>query len=181
MHKKLLQQNSFYFFTLSLFVFFLLTKMHANEIPITLEIAQTSEQRSWGLMQRTSMPENHGMLFYFPNGSIWMFNTFIDLSVAFLDVKGKIIEIAELKAYPDMMDPYRPVNTLNDIKKYSPYDKVIQFFANKSHRVPKDAAYALEMNKTWFARMGVGIGDRVIWNEDSLTGCVRKKAKNKKN
>ncbi len=145
----------------------------ANEIPLTLEFAKTYEERTWGLMQRTFLAENHGMLFYSPKGQIWMFNMFMDLSVAFLDETGKIIGIAELKAYPEMMDSRRPVNQLHDLRKYPSSDKVYRFFLDKSYPVPNRAKYALEMNRNWFVTHGVKVGDQVIWHGESTHGYIK--------
>lgn len=145
------------------FIFFFLAQLSAEIIPITLEIAHANEQRAWGLMKRPSMPENHGMLFYQPKGHIWMFNTMMDLSIAFLDRKGKIIQITELKAYPEKMDPRRPVNDLQDMRKYPHTDPIFQFFLERSCVIPSFTEYALEMNKEWFDRHQVHLGDSVKW------------------
>jgi uncharacterized protein len=159
---------------LSLLIFALLaSSISAKEVSITLEVAQTHEQRAWGLMGRHSMPENHGMLFYYPKGFIWMFNTWMDLSLAFLDKQGIIIEIADLKAYPEMMDRYRPIRNLKDLEKYPCYDAVYQFFWNKRHPVPSQSEYALEMNKGWFTKNDVKPGDKVSWNTDSSTASIK--------
>lgn len=163
-----------FFFLLAFTFIGFFHSLDAEEIPITLEIAQSHEQRAWGLMRRTSLPEDHGMLFYHPRQFIWMFNTWIDLSVAFLDEKGIILEIVELQAHPEMMDPLRPVNNPDDMRKYPGNDKVIQFFVSKSWPVPSHAKYALEMNKHWFDRHGIKTGDKVIWDVSSSKGYVKK-------
>lgn len=152
---------SFLFSTFSIFL-----PLSALRIPIEIEVALTKKQRAWGLMQRTELPENHGMIFYYSN-SLWMFNTFIDLSVAFLDRCGRIIEIAELKSYPKMMDVNRPVNNLSDMKKYPANDEIYIFFLQKIKHYPPHAYYAIEMNKGWFTKHGVRPGDRVIWKLSS--------------
>lgn len=151
----------FFFFTFSIFL-----SLSALRIPIEIEVAYTREQRAWGLMQRTYLPENRGMLFYYSKG-LWMFNTMIDLSAAFLDAHGKILEIVELKSYPEMMDANRPVNKLTDMRKYPSNDKTYIFFAQKAKRSPPHAQYALEMNKGWFKKHGIKPGDRVIWDSNS--------------
>lgn len=59
-----------------------------NNITIYLEIAKTEKEREYGLMNRTSMPENHGMLFIFSHPTIlrfWMKNTLIPLDMIFLN------------------------------------------------------------------------------------------------
>ncbi|MGC8001509.1 DUF192 domain-containing protein, partial [Salmonella enterica] len=64
------------------------------------EVAQTEAEREQGLMFREKMGDNEGMLFLFgqPAGvCMWMKNTLIPLSVAFMDEKGVIINIEEMK------------------------------------------------------------------------------------
>lgn len=65
----------------------------------TVEIADTSESRTQGLMNRKSLPENAGMLFVFERDdhySFWMKNTVIPLSLAFISRSGEIKEIHDL-------------------------------------------------------------------------------------
>ena len=91
---------------------------------IKAEVAKTEAQREQGLMFRKQMAPNEGMVFIFdePAGvCMWMKNTLIPLSVAFLDKSGTIINIEEMKA-----------QTLD------------------SHCAEKAAVYALEMNQNWF-------------------------------
>ncbi|WP_284452658.1 DUF192 domain-containing protein [Parachlamydia acanthamoebae] len=157
---------SFLLSTISIFI-----PLSALRIPIEIEVALTSEQRAWGLMQRDYLPENRGMIFYFPK-SLWMFNTLIDLSAAFLDDQGIILEIVELKSYPEMMDPNRPVKRLSDMKKYPPNDKIYAFFLQKSKSFPPGTLYVIEMNKGWFAKHGVKPGDRIVWNLNSSRAYI---------
>ncbi|MGS0740481.1 DUF192 domain-containing protein [Glaciimonas sp. GG7] len=91
---------------------------------IKAEVASTEAQREQGLMFRRQMASNDGMVFIFdaPAGvCMWMKNTLIPLSVAFLDQNGTIINIEEMKA-----------QTLD------------------SHCADRAAFYALEMNQNWF-------------------------------
>ena len=63
---------------------------------IHVEIAKTPDQHQYGLMNRNSLPENNGMLFIFENEqtlSFWMKNTFIDLSIAYIDKNKQIVDI----------------------------------------------------------------------------------------
>lgn len=147
--------------------------LHAKEkvvAEITIEHAEDMETINWGLMQVASLPENQGMLFHFPpnNGiTMWMFNCLIDLSVAFLDDDHKVVEIHELKAYPHMMDPKRPVNSLDDMAELYPHtDKVLRFFRRHSVRSLWPMGYALEMNAGWFTSHGILPGDVLRWNGD---------------
>ena len=69
---------------------------------IQAEVAATEEQREQGLMYREKMPANAGMLFVFGNPStqcMWMKNTPLPLSVAFIDASGKIVNIEDMQAH----------------------------------------------------------------------------------
>ncbi len=106
----------------------LLAGMHRIEA----EIAATSESRQIGMMKRTVMPSQRGMLFVFPEIAkhcMWMRNTLLPLSVAFLDEKGRIINIED-------MQPQTETN----------------------HCALQPARYALEMNLGWFKNRGLGAG-----------------------
>jgi hypothetical protein len=102
---------------------------------LSVEVAHTQATRSQGLMYRQSLGENSGMLFVFPRPerySMWMMNTDIPLSVAFLDEGGTILNIA------DMM-PHTAT----------------------AHRSAGASKYAVEMNRGWFAARNIKPGDRV--------------------
>jgi uncharacterized membrane protein (UPF0127 family) len=102
---------------------------------ITVEVASTAPDRATGLMHRRMLPENRGMLFIFDDiahHGMWMMNTFVPLSVAFLDREGTIINIEDMQ----------------------PQTK-------NSHRAAKPAKYALEMNLGWFAKRGIKPGAKV--------------------
>ena len=92
---------------------------------IQAELADNPKAREVGLMNRTSMPTNSGMLFIFEQKAghcFWMNNTKIPLSIAFIADDGKIVNIEEMQA-----------ETTNN-------------------HCPKVAVrYALEMNKQWFS------------------------------
>jgi uncharacterized membrane protein (UPF0127 family) len=92
---------------------------------IQAELADTPKAREVGLMNRTSMPINSGMLFVFEQKAghcFWMNNTKIPLSIAFIADDGKIVNIEEMQA------------------------------ETTTNHCPKAAVrYALEMNKQWFS------------------------------
>jgi uncharacterized protein len=99
---------------------------------IKAEVAAKDAERQQGLMYREKMGPNEGMVFLFeaPAGvCMWMKNTFIPLSVAFIDESGKIINIEEMQ--PQTMD---------------------------SHCARKPARYALEMNLGWFKQKNIKAG-----------------------
>lgn len=102
---------------------------------ITVEIAATEKHRQIGLMNRFSMPPDHGMLFVFEQAeprSFWMRNTYIPLSIAFIDEQGRILNIEDM----------------------APRDERARW-----SRGP--ALYALEMRKGWFAQKGLAPGTLV--------------------
>jgi uncharacterized protein len=106
-----------------------------NGHKLTAEVAANDGQRAQGLMHRRMLPENRGMLFVFPHPapqSFWMANTYLPLSIAFIDERGAIVNIADMK----------PLTT-------------------NPHPSAKPAKYALEMNQGWFAKRGIKAGAKV--------------------
>jgi len=105
-----------------------------GEETVRVEIAVSAAEQARGLMYRRDMNWNKGMLFVYDDDrilSFWMKNTFIPLSIAFLDSQGRILHIAQMQ----------------------PQSKT-------SHRSPVPARYALEMNLGWFEKAGVKVGDK---------------------
>jgi len=110
-------------------------QLNAGMHLIRAELAADYSSRMRGLMFRASMPVNTGMLFIFEEAApqcMWMKNTLIPLSVAFMDDGGAIINIEDMQ--PQTED---------------------------SHCARKPARYALEMNKGWFAARGIKPGSRI--------------------
>mgnify|MGYP002137451206 FL=1 len=102
---------------------------------INAEVAANQKNRMQGLMHRRAMQTNEGMLFVFPQEDrhcMWMRNTFLPLSVAFLDAEGEILNIED-------MEPQTEDN----------------------HCAAAPARFALEMNKGWFAGKGIKPGQRI--------------------
>ena len=86
-------------------------------------------------MHRRMMPENRGMLFVFRDVSrhaMWMKNTYIPLSVAFIDEKGVITNIEDMKPHTET-----------------------------PHGATSPVRYALEMNLGWFAKRGIKAGAKI--------------------
>jgi uncharacterized membrane protein (UPF0127 family) len=99
---------------------------------IHAELADTVPARMQGLMYRTSLAPNSGMLFVYERPSMecmWMKNTLVPLSVAFFDQAGRLINIERMQ--PQTED---------------------------SHCTARPASYALEMEQGWFARNGIRPG-----------------------
>lgn len=128
---------------------------------LTIEVASTPEQIAWGLMGRKEIPDDYGMLFVYETPkitSVWMFNCFVDLSVAFIDENGVIQEIHDLKAYPEKMDPKRPVKSINDLWLYPYKDPIVQFFHSNNVTSSFAVKYILEMKKGGFEKNGFKVG-----------------------
>ncbi|MGB5082006.1 MAG: DUF192 domain-containing protein [Burkholderiales bacterium] len=99
---------------------------------IRAEIAYTYETRAEGLMFRKYLGPNEGMLFVFPLAEVhcmWMKNTLIPLAVAFIDEKGKVVSISEMRPQTET-----------------------------SHCATAPAKFALEMSGGWFASKGISPG-----------------------
>ncbi|HEX3061564.1 MAG TPA: DUF192 domain-containing protein [Usitatibacter sp.] len=103
--------------------------------PLKVELAVTEEQRERGLMFRKALGRDEGMVFVFDEPayqSMWMKNTLIPLSVAFLDGDGRILNILDMQ--PETLD---------------------------THTSAGPARYAIESNIGWFERNKVKAGDKV--------------------
>lgn len=102
---------------------------------IQAELAVTPEQQQVGMMFRRSMGTNEAMLFVDTSPGIrcfWMRNTLLPLSIAFIADDGSIVNIAEMQPRSD-----------------------------ESHCSAKPVRFALEMNKSWFAKRGLQAGSRI--------------------
>ena len=99
---------------------------------IKAEVAADFSSRGRGLMFRKSLAPNAGMLFIFNDASMhcmWMKNTYIPLSVAFLDEQGTIVSISDMQPQSE-----------------------------QTHCAARPALYALEMEQGWFAKRGIKPG-----------------------
>jgi len=102
---------------------------------IRVEVARTEEEKSQGLMFRDKLAPDEGMLFIYEREdflSFWMKNTPLPLSIAFLDQRGKIVDIQDMVP-----------------------------FSLQTHVSAFPAQYALEVNQGWFKQKGISIGDVV--------------------
>jgi uncharacterized membrane protein (UPF0127 family) len=103
---------------------------------LTAELATTPAARACGMSHRDELPQNHGMLFIYPDLrpiSFWMKDTKIFLSIAFLDDSGQIFSIQDMT----------PMQT------------------DRTYNSSRPASYALEVNQGWFSKHGIYVGDVV--------------------
>lgn len=71
---------------------------HEGRIPLDVEVAKTNAQIEHGLMFRSHLDENSGMIFLFPHErkiDFWMKNTLIPLDMLFINAQGRIIHLVE--------------------------------------------------------------------------------------
>ncbi len=76
---------------------------------LTVEIADNFVKRAKGLMFRSSLPENEGMLFIFDDEhyySFWMMNTTIPLEAIHIDSSGKIVDIVQMEPCKSLSCPH---------------------------------------------------------------------------
>ncbi|HEX4797068.1 MAG TPA: DUF192 domain-containing protein [Humisphaera sp.] len=77
-------------------------KMQIGKNTFTLEVADTEATREHGLMERDSMPQDHGMIFVFGEErelDFWMKNTRFPLDILYVDAGGKVVSIKQMKPY----------------------------------------------------------------------------------
>ena len=113
-------------------------RIHAKggEIEVALEVAVTPEAQQRGLMYRTSLAEDHGMLFVFPadeDHAFWMKNTLIPLDMLFIAADGRVVGI-----HPNAT----PLSTV-------------------AIQVGHPSRYVLEVPGGYTQRRGITAGDRV--------------------
>jgi uncharacterized membrane protein (UPF0127 family) len=102
----------------------------------TLEVADTPDKQTKGLMFRRELPSSEGMIFIYESekiNSMWMKNTYIPLDMIFLDKDKKVVGILENV----------PPLTLD------------------SRRVDKPSRYVIELNAGTVKEVGLKVGDLV--------------------
>jgi uncharacterized membrane protein (UPF0127 family) len=102
---------------------------------VKAEVADRPSSRARGLMHRQSLADNHGMLFVFDSPSrqcMWMKNTPLALSVAFIDTAGQIVNIEQMQPQTETI-----------------------------HCSTSPVVYALEMQQGWFWARAIRAGDEV--------------------
>ena len=117
-----------------------ISQVRINSERISVEIADSDEEISRGLMWRKTLDRDKGMLFIYPDNAVryfWMKNTYIKLDMAFIDANHVI----------------RTIHTADRIGD----EKTLY-----SSLVP--VQYVLEVNAGWFKQHNIGIGDTVYFD-----------------
>ncbi len=125
-----------------------ITTSAGERVPVEVEVADTDAERQTGLMGRTVLPENAGMLFVFEGEqalSFWMRDTLIPLSIAYIDAQGRIVDIQDMQPLDDVPPHYVSA---------------------------EPAQYALEVNQGFFDERGVAVGDTVELPAQGEEGSV---------
>ncbi len=113
--------------------------LYIHDKEIWVEVAQTPEEWSYGLMGRKHLGKDEGMFFIFETEDyhgFWMKDTLIPLNIAFIGKDGRIVWITDMKP-----------------------------LTSDSHVPPRPILYGLEMNKGWFSSHGVKVGDVVRFSK----------------
>ncbi len=112
-----------------------------EKIQLTAEIADSTEEREKGLMDRKELADGNGMLFVFPDSAerkFWMKNTLIPLDLLFFDENKSVVSSVE------SMQPC-------DTPACQTYDSYIP------------AEYALELPTGFIAKHKVKLGDKLFY------------------
>lgn len=112
-----------------------ITRTDSSTITCNCELAVKAEERNFGFMKRKNIPDGTGMLFVFENEQIlsfWMKDTPHPLSIAFIDSRGKIRNIYDMKP-----------------------------FSLASIQSTVSCRYALEVPQGWFAKNNIAPGDKI--------------------
>ena len=110
-----------------------IVELNIKDRVLRLEVASDALSRHTGLMERKSLGKDAGMLFVYPEAdrlSFYMKDTYIPLSIAFVDDSGKILQIEDMQ----------PKDESSTVSNY-------------------EVRYAVEVHQGWFQRNGIGVGD----------------------
>ena len=113
-----------------------LVELSIKSAKLKAEIANDGDTRTVGLMNRFSLKPDHGMIFVFAKSeplAFWMKNTFVPLSIAYIDSNSMIVSIVDMKPHDESPRPSGA-----------------------------PAMFALEMKQGWFKERGIVAGDKIV-------------------
>ncbi len=112
-----------------------ITNTAGTPVALYVELAITPDQQETGLMHRTAMAEDQGMIFVFPSETtvpFWMKDTLLPLSIAFIDSRLRIIDLQDMQPL--------------DLSLHEPAGPYVD---------------ALEVNQGYFRRHAIAVGNTV--------------------
>jgi uncharacterized membrane protein (UPF0127 family) len=113
-------------------------------VSLLVEVAATTPQQSFGLMERPSLDPSSGMVFQFdsvqaPDAGFWMYRTRMPLDIAFIDSAGTVVSILQME----------------------PCEFDIVPSGCRTYRPGAEYWSTLEVNRGWFEQNGIAVGARV--------------------
>jgi len=126
-----------------------------------LEVVADDETRSQGLQGRTSIAEDGGMLFIFPESQIrsfWMGHCLVDMDVIFLNHRGRITAVHRMKTTPPQGE---------DESDYSYQSRMPHYWSNSP------AQFAIEVKSGWLDRLDLHLDDRIELDLDRLKALAQ--------
>lgn len=145
-------KNALAIVTLAMFSLLLAPRVYPQKQPCVyykntcflVELAKTAAEHTQGLMFRKKLDDNKGMLFIFNDESkvsFWMKNTLISLDMIWLD-KNKTVVFIEKNVKPCLDSACPPITP------------------------DKNAMYVLELNAGTCTKLGIALGDKIIFDID---------------
>ena len=138
-------------------------KITIGEETFKLEIAPDAASRARGLMGRTEIAPDGGMIFIYPNvmrRSYWMKNCLTDMDLMFLNGRGVIVAVHEMKPDPPRGD---------DEPKWA-YEQRLRHYPSR-----RPAQFAMEFKVGTIRRLKLHVGDRIEMDLKRLKSLTRKK------
>ncbi len=117
-----------------------------DSLPLLVEVAESDEERAFGLSRRPSLDPQSGMIFLFdqiraPEEGFWMWRTRVPLDIAYVDTAGVIVSVTSM----------------------DPCDDALYAEACPTYAAEGEYVWALETNQGWYEEHGVGPGDTVLF------------------
>lgn len=117
-----------------------------DSLPLLVEVAESDQERAFGLSRRPDLDPQSGMIFLFdslraPQEGFWMWRTRVPLDIAYVDTAGVIVSVTSMEPCADALYPE----------------------ACPTYAAEGEYVWALETNRGWFEEHGVGPGDTVLF------------------
>lgn len=126
-------------------------------------LAITPEQQAVGLMGRTHLADDEGLLFVYEKPAVytfWSFGCLIPLDIAFLNDDGTIAEIYCLPCHPEWhKSPYHPIQSYDALQKALSEEPLLKNFPCVSSK--GTYRYIFEVPAGWFQRKGLKVGQKI--------------------